>query len=239
MLTELLPSNVATAEATADPAEVFLFPEEENLIRDAVPKRRLEFGTVRWCARRAMGALGVTPAAVLPGRRGVPQWAPSVVGSMTHCAGFRGVALARARDFLAVGIDAEPNAPLAAGVLESIALPQELRRARELAWSAPEIAWDRLLFSIKEAVYKTWFPLTGQELDFTDALVSVDAAQETFHARLLPQPGGLSPAGPTTFSGRWSAREGVLVSAIAVPARRPAAPAHGDAPRLCRTGSIV
>lgn len=239
MLTKLLPSNVATAEATADPAEVFLFPEEESLIRDAVAKRRLEFGTVRWCARRAMGALGVAPAPVLPGRRGVPQWAPSVVGSMTHCAGFRGVALARARDFLAVGIDAEPNAPLADGVLESIALPQELRRTRELAWSAPEIAWDRLLFSIKESVYKTWFPLTGQELDFTDALVSVDAAQETFHARLLPGPEGLSPAGPTVFSGRWSARDGVLLSAIAVPARRPApTPVHSDAPRLSGAGSM-
>ncbi|WP_329027452.1 MULTISPECIES: 4'-phosphopantetheinyl transferase superfamily protein [unclassified Streptomyces] len=238
MLTKLLPSTVATAEATADPAGVFLFPEEESLISNAVPKRRLEFATVRWCARRAMGALGVAPAAVLPGRRGVPQWAPSVVGSMTHCAGFRGVALARKEDFLSVGIDAEPNAPLRPGVLESIALPQELRRTRELAWAVPEVAWDRLLFSIKEAVYKTWFPLTGQELDFTDALVSVDAVQETFTARLLPDPAGLSPAGPTSFSGRWSARDGVLLSAIAVPARRPAGAENGDAPRMCAAGSI-
>ncbi|MFD7863402.1 4'-phosphopantetheinyl transferase [Streptomyces sp. NPDC057682] len=239
MLTKLLPSTVATAEATADPAEVFLFPEEEHLIRNAVPKRRLEFGTVRWCARRAMGSLGVAPAAVLPGRRGVPQWAPSVVGSMTHCAGFRGAALARGRDFLSVGIDAEPNAPLRAGVLESIALPQEVRRIRELAWAVPDIAWDRLLFSIKEAVYKTWFPLTGQELDFTDALVSVDAVQETFHARLVADPDTLSPAGPTSFSGRWAARDGVLVSAIAVPARVPAGAAHDDAPRACVAGSMV
>ncbi|WP_329377733.1 4'-phosphopantetheinyl transferase superfamily protein [Streptomyces sp. NBC_01351] len=242
MLTKLLPSNVATAEATTDPDpdELRLFPEEEALIRNAVPKRRLEFGTVRMCARRAMGTLGVEPSAVMPGRRGVPQWAPSVVGSMTHCAGFRGVALARAEEFASVGIDAEPNAPLPEGVLESIALPQELRRTRELERAAPEIAWDRLLFSIKEAVYKTWFPLTGQELDFTDALVSVDAGQETFRARLLPAPETLSPAGPTSFSGRWSAERGVLLSAIAVPARRPVAagaPAHGSAPRICRAGS--
>ncbi|WLQ35062.1 4'-phosphopantetheinyl transferase superfamily protein [Streptomyces castrisilvae] len=238
MLTKLLPSTVATAEATADPADVFLFPEEESLISNAVPKRRQEFGTVRWCARQAMGALGVAPAAVLPGRRGVPQWAPSVVGSMTHCAGYRGVALAHERDFVSVGIDAEPNAPLRPGVLESIALPQELHRVRELEWAVPGVAWDRLLFSIKEAVYKAWFPLTGQELTFTDALVGLDAAQETFHARLLPGRDELSPAGPTTFSGRWSARDGVLVSAIAVPAHRPAEAAHSDAPRMCAAGSI-
>ncbi|MFI9062687.1 4'-phosphopantetheinyl transferase [Streptomyces sp. NPDC053429] len=236
MLTKLLPADVATAEATADPSEVFLYPEEESLIRNAVPKRRLEFGTVRWCARRAMDTLGLPPAPVVPGRRGAPQWAPSVVGSMTHCAGFRGVALARSAQFAAVGIDAETNTALPAGVLESIALPRELRWTRELARAVPEISWDRLLFSIKEAVYKTWFPLTGQELDFTDALVSIDAADETFRARLLPDPATLSTAGPHAFSGRWSAADGVLLSAIAVPAARPVAagtrPAGADAPRV-------
>ncbi|MER6317275.1 4'-phosphopantetheinyl transferase superfamily protein [Streptomyces sp. NPDC001581] len=240
MLTKLLPANVATAEATTDPADVFLYPEEEHLIRNAVPKRRLEFGTVRWCARRAMGQLGLPPAPVVPGRRGVPQWAPSVVGSMTHCAGFRGVALARSAEFASVGVDAEPNAPMPEGVLDSIALPDELRLVRELGRAVPEVAWDRLLFSIKEAVYKTWFPLTGQELDFTDALVSVDPGQETFHARLLPDPSTLSPAGPTAFSGRWSAENGVLLSAIAVPAVRLAAvgaPVRRSAPRICRAGS--
>ncbi|MCX5611420.1 MULTISPECIES: 4'-phosphopantetheinyl transferase [unclassified Streptomyces] len=240
MLTKLLPSDVATAESTADPEHVFLFPEEEFLIRNAVPKRRQEFGTVRWCARRAMGALGVPPTPVVPGRRGVPQWGPSVVGSMTHCASYRGVALARASEFVALGIDAEPNTPLPEGVLESITLPQELRRTRELARAVPEIAWDRLLFSMKEAVYKTWFPLTGQELDFTDALVTVDAEQETFRARLLPDPARLSPAGPTTFSGRWSAQDGVLLSAIAVPAARSAPPGARtarSAPPICTAGS--
>ncbi|WP_330261482.1 4'-phosphopantetheinyl transferase family protein [Streptomyces sp. NBC_00539] len=254
MLTKLLPAGVATAEATADPAEVFLYPEEENLIRNAVPKRRLEFATVRWCARRAMDSLGLPAAPVVPGRRGAPQWAPSVVGSMTHCAGFRGVALARSAQFAAVGIDAETNTALPAGVLESIALPRELRWTRELARAVPEISWDRLLFSIKEAVYKTWFPLTGQELDFTDALVSIDAAQETFRARLLPDPATLSTAGPHAFSGRWSAVDGVLLSAIAVPAARPVAaasrplasgarplaagaPQRRSAPRFCPAGS--
>ncbi|MCI4084558.1 4'-phosphopantetheinyl transferase superfamily protein [Streptomyces sp. MMS21 TC-5] len=240
MLTKLLPANVATAEATIDPADVFLYPEEEHLIRNAVPKRRLEFGTVRWCARRAMEELGLPPAPVVPGRRGVPQWAPSIVGSMTHCAGFRGVALARSAEFASVGVDAEPNAPMPEGVLDSIALPRELDLIAGLERTAPGVAWDRLLFSIKEAVYKTWFPLTGQELDFTDALVSVDPGRGTFHARLLPDPETLSPAGPTAFDGRWSAERGVLLSAIAVPAARLAAvgaPVRGSAPRICRAGS--
>ncbi|MFD2121840.1 4'-phosphopantetheinyl transferase superfamily protein [Streptomyces cirratus] len=164
------------------------------------------------------------------------------LGSRVHDT-LRGVPRGGPRPFGAVrggGIDAETNTALPDGVLESIALPRELRWNRELTRAAPEIAWDRLLFSIKEAVYKTWFPLTGQELDFTDAVVSIDAAEETFRARLLPDPETLSAAAPHAFSGRWSAADGVLLSAIAVPAARPVvagAPQRRSAPRLCPAGS--
>jgi len=39
-----------------------------------------------------------------------------VVGSMTHCAGYRAAAVARARDVVTIGIDAEPHAVLPDGV---------------------------------------------------------------------------------------------------------------------------
>ncbi len=49
-----------------------------------------------------------------------------------------------------------------------------VRRWRRLAAARPEVSWDRLLFSAKESVYKTWFPLTGRWLGFEDAeLVAV------------------------------------------------------------------
>ncbi|MEV6110558.1 4'-phosphopantetheinyl transferase superfamily protein [Streptomyces sp. NPDC051940] len=236
MLAKLVPGSVAAAESTSDPAEAALHPAEQDLVRNAVTKRRQEFTTVRWCARRAMEQLGLEPGPVLPGHRGVPQWAPGVVGSMTHCAGYRAAALARTEDLAALGIDAEPNAPLPEGVLESISLPQELGWVRSLGRSHPGISWDRLLFSIKEAVYKTWFPLMRHELDFQDALVTVDPAAGAFRATLLSTGASPAPGAPRHFAGRWASEHGVLVSATWVPAR---VPAQRSAPRTVLAGSAV
>ncbi|MQY14103.1 4'-phosphopantetheinyl transferase Svp [Streptomyces sp. RB5] len=235
MLTEIVPACVATVETTSEPADAPLHPAEAALVAHAVTKRRLEFASVRWCARQAMARLGLAPGPVLPGHRGVPQWAPGVVGSMTHCAGYRAAALAYGDDLAALGIDAEPNAPLPDGLLESIALPQELRWVRALTRTRPEVCWDRLLFSIKEAVYKTWFPLTGHELDFHDALVAVDPATGAFRAALLPDRATLPAGAPRGFAGRWAAAGGLVVSATWVPAR---VRTHESAPRA-RTGSAV
>ncbi|MER5640630.1 4'-phosphopantetheinyl transferase superfamily protein [Kitasatospora sp. NPDC002227] len=216
MLADLLPAGVATAEALADPRSAVLYPEEEELIRDSVAKRREEFTTVRWCARRAMAELGLPPAPVLPGHRGAPRWAPSVVGSLTHCAGYRGAALARSAAYASIGIDAEPNQPLPEGILDSIALPAEGRWVRRLLAERPETRWDRLLFSLKEAVYKTWFPYVGRELDFGDALVTVDPDGGGFAAQILLPAGARLATDPREFHGRWLAEGGLLLSAIAL-----------------------
>jgi 4'-phosphopantetheinyl transferase EntD len=248
MLAKLLPAQVAAIDTTADQVDAALFPEEEALIRNAVQKRRHEFATARWCARRAMVSLGLPASPVLPGRRGAPQWASSVVGSMTHCAGYRAAALARTSDFSAIGIDAEPNEALPEDLLESIALPQEVHWVRQLLASAPGVAWDRLLFSIKESVYKAWFPLTWRELDFEDALITVDPVRRTFRARLLLSPAAMAPTDPAGFTGRFSAERGVLISAIAVPAIVPAMagagaygrlPAQQNAPHKALVGSAA
>jgi hypothetical protein len=89
--------------------------EEEELIGRAVEKRRREFGTARACARRALADLGRVPAPIVRGEKGAPVWLDGVVGSITHCAGYRGAAVAEARDVRALGIDAEPHGKLPDG----------------------------------------------------------------------------------------------------------------------------
>lgn len=217
MIDELLPSAVGTGSSFADydAALTALYPQEAAAIASARPKRRQDYANVRMCARRALGELGVPPAPVMSGGRGEPLWPDGVVGSMTHCPGFRAAAVGRSSTFLGLGIDAKPNLPLAENLLEFISLPQERVRTAELTQSSPDVCWDRLLFSAKEAVFKVWFPLTGRELDFTEADISIDADSGTFSARLLVQ-------GPTAngkiiegFDGRWLSRRGILLTAIA------------------------
>jgi 4'-phosphopantetheinyl transferase EntD len=213
VLDEVLPAAVASAEARDDPADAWLFPAEEALLARAVDKRRREFTTVRHCARAALGELGLPPVPILPGERGAPRWPAGVVGSMTHCAGYRAAAVARAADLLTIGIDAEPDQPLPEGVAEAVALPDELARLRA---ERPVPNWDRLLFSAKESVYKAWFPLTRRWLDFADARLDLDPAG-TFTAHLLVPPPTIAGRPLTGFAGRWLARDGLLVTVIALP----------------------
>ena len=145
----------AAAEMYTDPPELAPLPEEEPLIAKSVAKRRNEFITVRYCAREALGELGVAPVPILKGEKGEPCWPDGIVGSLTHCEGFRGAAVARHDEVRSVGIDAEPHDVLPKGVLDAISLPRE--RA-ELQAMPTGLHWDRILFCAKEATYKAWFP---------------------------------------------------------------------------------
>lgn len=223
MIEKILPDEVASADAFDDPPDAVLYPGEEELISRAVDKRRREFRTVRHCARRALRQLGLPPVAVLRGERGEPQWPPGVVGSMTHCGGYRAAAVARSRDLHALGIDAEPHQPLPAGVLDAIALDVERDMVSELAAADRTTCWDRILFCAKETIYKVWFPLTRSWLGFEDAAVtinsgSIDPAEGTFSARLLV--GGLTITGNslTHLSGRWLRDGGLVITTIALSA---------------------
>ncbi|MFD9030025.1 4'-phosphopantetheinyl transferase [Streptomyces sp. NPDC059567] len=217
MIERLMPPGVCAVDTFEDVAEPGdLYPAETALIAHAVDTRRREFTTARWCARRALTGLGEPAAPILPGRHGAPGWPAGVLGSITHCAGFRAAAAARTPAVAALGIDAEPNAPVPEGVLESIALPGELRHVRELLRVAPEVRWDRLLFSAKEAVYKTWYPWTGQRLDFEDAALSFERNDGSFTAHVrAPSPSSAHPP-VRRLDGRWLAERGLLLSAITV-----------------------
>ncbi|MEU0136854.1 4'-phosphopantetheinyl transferase superfamily protein [Streptomyces sp. NPDC006296] len=223
MIERLLPPWVACADThDTDAPPGSLYPEEIRQVAASVDRRRHEFAAVRVCARRAMAALGLPPAPVLSGHRGVPLWPDGTVGSMTHCDGYRAAVLARASTVRAVGIDAEPNQPLPPDVWEVISLPSE-RARRPLGAGDQGVHWDRLLFSAKESVFKTWYPLTHVELDFSEADISFrtgpDRATEgTFTAELSPT----APGMPRTYEGRWLVEDGFAVTAIVLPADGPA-----------------
>ncbi|MFF1416205.1 4'-phosphopantetheinyl transferase [Streptomyces sp. NPDC058280] len=218
LLAPLLPARVTVVDTFHDSAGAVLFPAEEALLTRAVPKRRQEFTTARHCARAALARLGIPPAPILPDPRGAPGWPEGIVGSLTHCVGYRAAAVAETSAVAALGIDAEPAEPLRdPDVLAMIADAGERAALDELAAGQPDIPWDRLLFSAKESVYKTWYPLTRQWLGFHEARVALDP-DGTFTAALLV-PGPTVAGIPLTgFTGRWRVGDGLAVTAVAVPA---------------------
>jgi 4'-phosphopantetheinyl transferase EntD len=210
MIETLMPRQVNAVDRLGDDADAAPLPEEETLIEGAVAARRAEFATARACARQALRNLGLSAGPILRGPKREPLWPPGIVGSITHCIGYRAAAVARADEVLTIGIDAEPHAAIpervAARVLDD----------GERAWTAAApagIHWDRLIFSAKECVYKAWFPLTRRWLGFDEASVTIDPAAATFRARLLiPTPAGV----PATFHGRYRVANGLVITAIAV-----------------------
>jgi 4'-phosphopantetheinyl transferase EntD len=221
VIEKILPDAVACSEAFDDPPDAVLFPEEEAVISQAVEKRRREFRTVRHCARRALRELGLPPVAVLPGEHREPLWPPGVVGSMTHCAGYRAAAVAHRCDLVTVGIDAEPHEPLPPDVIDGIALDGELVQLAKLVVAKGAVCWDRVLFCAKETVYKAWFPLTHCWLDFQEANITIspatiDHTEGTFSARLLVTGPMIAGKELTGFDGRWLISDGLVITAIAL-----------------------
>ncbi|BCJ55467.1 putative 4'-phosphopantetheinyl transferase [Actinoplanes sp. NBRC 14428] len=207
MIERILPASVRSAHAREDPPSATLYPAEEELVARAVPKRRAEFTTVRHCARQALASLGEPPAPILRGDRGAPIWPAGVVGSLTHCAGYRAAAVAHAADVAGIGIDAEVHGPLPAGVLDLVSLPGEREHLSALA-AGSGTWWERLLFSAKESVYKVWFPRTGEWLGFEEAAVTFHPEAGSFTARLLR-------TGPfTELHGRFLVDDGIVLTAI-------------------------
>jgi len=208
MIERLLPPEVSAVAMRGDDPSLRPFPEEEAMLGQAVAVRRAEFIAARHCARQALRALGVAERPILRGPKREPLWPPGIIGSITHCTGYRAAAVARAAEVLTIGIDAEPHAEIPDRV--------ELRILddAERAWiaSAPsEIHWDRLIFSAKESVYKAWYPLAQTWLGFEDAQIAIDPNASAFHAKLLIDP---PPGVPRAFDGRYLVEDGLVVTAI-------------------------
>lgn len=214
MIAGLLPTAVAAAQSIGPAPEQGsgpgLFPAEQALVRTAGPRRRAEFTAGRECARIALAGLGLPAVPVLAGGAGEPRWPAGVTGSITHCAGYRACAVARTADVAALGIDAEPDAGLPAGLIELVADRAErawtARQAAAGSGAGSAVCWDRLLFSAKEAVGKLWYPLTGNWPGFGQLAVFPDPAG-TFGAQVDGY--GLT--------GRWLARDGLIVTAVTWP----------------------
>jgi enterobactin synthetase component D len=141
----------------------------------AVPRRHAEFLAGRWCARRALAAVGGQgPVGRADG--GAPEWPRGFVGSITHADGRVLAVAARADDHASVGVDVER--------VVSDATAAELR-ARVLTASEHALLVDvfgdptaafTAAFSAKEALYKCLYPVARRFVDFDAArVVAADA----------------------------------------------------------------
>jgi 4'-phosphopantetheinyl transferase EntD len=191
--------------------------EEEQVVH-AVARRRIEFATGRACARRALSRLQIESFVLRNGPDRAPRWPRGVVGSITHTGsipgGYCGVAVGRATELLALGLDAER-----AGAVGYSLWPQVLT-AKERRWldGQPEALQElfaTIIFSAKECYYKAQFPLTGRWLDFGDVDIVLEPEGSAFEAYLASR--SFAPAPLARCRGRYLRDQGFVLTGIAVP----------------------
>ena len=190
MIEALFPDGVVTVEAAGAPLADDLRPEEARGLGRAVEKRRREFAAGRACARRALARLEIADAVLPVGPDRLPLWPAGIVGSITHCADYCAVAVARRGAIAGLGLDAEVGDELEPELVPLVCLPSEIEALRALDGLTPG-AGAKLVFSAKESAYKCFFPLVQRFLEFHD--VEIELSPESrfagrFTARVLSGP---------------------------------------------------
>ena len=141
----------------------------------------------------------------MPSKNRAPVWPEGVVGSLTHCAGYRAAAVAWSRTHLSLGIDAEPH----------LRLPDDVRplvlAAGDCTGRIEGVHTDRVVFSAKESYYKAWSPVQQTWLDFSDVRVRL-APDGTFEASIVGEVDRGSV--PTMALGRWRVVDGLILTSV-------------------------
>ena len=145
-----------------------LSSEEFSLTGGWAPHRLREFATGRQCARDALRVLEIVPGSLLPDTDGLPRWPVRAVGSISHS---RGVAMAVVGAEAAVsllGLDLEKTNRLSEAAIRKVVHPLEA------SWMAGNQVNASILFSLKEAFYKSQFPRWRTAGNFQDLALCVD-----------------------------------------------------------------
>ncbi len=151
-LASLFPADVVTAEA--DPTTIVgaLHAAERACIVQAAQKRQREFTAGRLCARRALAEFGLADQPLLAGEDRTPSWPAGIIGSISHCRRYCGVAVARRGVLVAVGLDVEPQDGFATEIWDSVLTANERRWVERHPIGQRE-SLAKLLFSAKECTY--------------------------------------------------------------------------------------
>lgn len=217
LLASLFPANVAVICAEPWMWQQKLMLAEEALCHGNADKRQREFRAGRHCARAALAQHGHASGPLLRGEKGEPLWPDGYCGTISHSGAFCAAAVGRKPEIVALGMDIERHRNLKDGVLAKIATTAEITRVEMLLGQTGNPHYDVVLFSIKEAIHKAYFPLTRHRLGFHDVDVVMDAGTETFTASIL-RPATDCVAAPPVLQGRFAVTGAYVCTAIVMAA---------------------
>jgi 4'-phosphopantetheinyl transferase EntD len=172
-LRQLVPHNVALECILIGDYCNYLYPKEYLHIASAVTKRKNEFSSGRLCARRALASLQISSCEIPAGPMREPMWPAGVTGSISHDGAYAVAAAAFSSNVSLIGIDITLRDPLDSTLVEMICTKEEIAYIGRLTNFAAEYDPFKLVFSLKEAIYKCLFPLARRVFDFSEVSVFV------------------------------------------------------------------
>jgi len=182
-----LGENLAFAVASAeDEDKHVLHAEEIRLLSPrAARKRQLSLTLGRAAARLALRQLGFDdPPPVLRGDAGEPIWPDGISGSISHCHPWSIAVVARLSGSLAIGIDVESLDRFRdLDIIDIVCRNQEREWIRGDGDCRERLA---MIFSAKEAIYKSLYPLCRRYIDFAEVELSWSPQESCFRAEVLP-----------------------------------------------------
>jgi 4'-phosphopantetheinyl transferase EntD len=162
-----------------------LYPDETAAIRGAVEARRREFRAGRIYARRALAKLGSRLCSIPVSSDRSPVWPDGIVGSITHTRSLCAAVVAPSSAVSSLGIDIEDDLRLDVDLAGLIATDGERERPHDVE-ATLGIDFVKLLFAIKEATYKAYYPVGRVMLAFGDVDVVVDCRARRFTSTIAP-----------------------------------------------------
>lgn len=188
-----------------------LLESERSAIANAMPGRAAEFATGRHLARELLAWAGRAPSAIRVGDNRMPIWPAGIVGSISHAEGMCAVAVSPS-GLTAIGIDIDSDEGLPLELWCLVGSAEEIREVQYHTGVGTAGQAAKVLFSLKEAIFKCWFPVGRQILEFSDVLVTrATGGSSAFHAEVRGWPYLESTSGlarvaihnGTIFSAAW------------------------------------
>jgi len=193
---EMLPRSgfgFASARTIAD--ESVLLHAERELLDAANANRCGEFAIGRYCARLALGHLGLAPKPILRDENGAPIWPQGILGSISHTRGLTVAIVVAEKLGKGVGVDAEHiRGRFPPDVFAAIGTARE----KDLISRHPEPTRDRLryaIFSAKESVFKCLYGAFKERWPLEAIDIRVDAGLNSFTTSPVEPRAGLAIRG--------------------------------------------
>ncbi|MBV1911517.1 MAG: 4'-phosphopantetheinyl transferase superfamily protein [Kangiellaceae bacterium] len=194
----LLPEEVRWFITEGVPSKFQLSHAEVSLTNKMSRKRLDDFRASRYCGQQVLRQLSVYDFSLLINNLRAPAWPRGIVGSLSHCESVCVGVAANENSILGIGIDIERSTPINESYLSIICTETDKLAIEK---QNDPLSAAKILFSIKESIFKCLHPRFEHWIDFKDVDVFLDMANSRYTAK--PCGDFAEQIKIETITGRW------------------------------------